>query len=166
MSALVAVGAVEGAFGLKGEMRVKSFTAEPEAIASYGPLLDAEGAVILTPRSVRLFKGGVIVTAPEVTTREEAEALRNTLLHVPRDRLPAPEDDEFYHVDLIGCRVEAESGEALGTVRAVHDFGAGDVLEIAAAGRASLFLPFTKAVVPTIDLAARRIIAVPPETDE
>lgn len=166
MSALVAVGAVEGAFGVKGEVRVKSFTAEPEAIASYGPLLNADGAVVLTPRSARRFKGGLIVTAREVTTREEAEALRNTLLHVPRDRLPATEEDEFYHVDLIGCSVETEAGEVLGVVRAVHDFGAGDVLEIARPGAPSLFHPFTKAAIPTIDLAARRLVAVLPETDE
>ncbi|MBI1188150.1 MAG: 16S rRNA processing protein RimM [Alphaproteobacteria bacterium] len=166
MSALVAIGAIEGAFGVHGELRVKSFTADPEAITAYGPLLDADGAVVLTPHALRPIKGGFALSAPEVQTREQADALRNTLLHVPRERLPAPEEDEFYHVDLIGCRVQTPSGDALGNVRAVHDFGAGDLLEIVASGRPSVFLPLTKAVIPTIDLAARRIIAIPPDEDE
>jgi 16S rRNA processing protein RimM len=160
VSPLVVVGAIEGAFGVKGEVRVKSFTAEPENIAAYGPLLDAHGAVVITPKRLRPIKGGFAIAAPEVTSREQAEALRNTLLHVPRERLPPPEEDEFYHIDLIGCRVETPSGDMLGVVRAIHDFGAGDVLEIARAGAQSLFLPFTKAAVPAVDLAARRLIAV------
>jgi len=162
----VVVGAVLGAFGVRGEVRVKSFTADPVALARYGPLLDAAGAVILTPRAARALKDAIAVKAPEVQTREQAEALRGTLLHVPRARLPEPDEEEFYHVDLIGCAVETPTGEPLGIVRMVHDFGAGDVVEVKPEQGETLFLPFTAAVFPHIDAKSKKLIAVPPETDE
>lgn len=163
---LVLVAAIEGAFGVTGEVRVKAFTDTPEAAASYGPLLNEAGAIVLTPRRWRPIKGGLAIRAPEISTREQAEALRNTALYVPRDRLPAPDDEEFYNVDLIGCDVVDGAGRAIGAVIAVHNFGAGDVLEAKAPGAASVFLPFTRACVPTIDLAARRIVADMPEAEE
>ncbi|MGE0047250.1 MAG: ribosome maturation factor RimM [Hyphomonadaceae bacterium] len=163
---LVLVGAIEGAFGVQGEVRVKSFTADPESIAAYGPLLDANGKTVLTPKSWRAIKGSIALRAEEVKTREEAEALRNTPLHVPRGRLPKEEEDEFYVVDLIGCAVLSKSGEPLGDVIAVENFGAGDVIEVKAENGARFFLPFTKDAIPEIDLKARRLVADPPEVIE
>jgi 16S rRNA processing protein RimM len=164
---LVLVGAALGAFGVRGEVRVRSFTADPDAVCRYGPLRDEAGRVALTPKRWRPIKDGLAVTAPEVSSREAAEALRGTGLYVPRAALPAPDEDEFYHVDLIGCAVETLEGAPLGVVRAVQDFGAGDLLLIAPAdGAATWFLPFTKAAVPRVDLAARRLVAVPPVADE
>ncbi len=162
---LVLIGAVVGAFGVRGEVRVRSFTADPEAIASYGPLFTKDGAVALTPKRLRPAGEEFALTAPEVKTREEAQALRGTGLFVPRTVLPAPEEDEFYHVDLIGCAVEALDGTALGRVRSVQDFGAGDLLEIQPTEGQTWFLPFTKAAVPVVDLGARRLISAegPPQ---
>jgi 16S rRNA processing protein RimM len=162
---LVVVGAVAGAFGVQGEVRVRSFTADVEGVVSYGPLFDAAGRVVLTPRRWRPIKDGLAVTAPEVKTREQAEALRNTALHVPRGVLPDTDEDEFYHVDLIGCRVEALDGSTIGEVVAVHDFGAGDLLAVRDVEGKTRFLPFTREAVPVVDLKARRIVADPPSED-
>lgn len=162
---LVLVGAIEGAFGVKGEVRVKPFTQTPEGVAAYGPLYNAHGQIVLTPESWRVVKDALAVTAPEVKTREEAEALRNTALHVPRARLPAPDEDEFYIVDLIGCRVEDAAGAALGEIVSVQNFGAGDVLEVRAPDGARFYLPFTKAAIPEIDMRARRVVADLPEAE-
>jgi 16S rRNA processing protein RimM len=162
---LVLVGAILGAFGVRGEVRVRPFTASPEGVVSYGPLYDAQGRVVLTPKRWREIKDGLAVTAPEVPTREAAEALRHTPLHVPRALLPPADEDEFYHVDLIGCRVETPDGAPLGEVIAVHDFGAGDVLELRDAKGVQLYVEFSKARVPLVDIAARRLVAMPPEPD-
>ncbi len=150
------MGAIAGAFGVAGEARVKSFCAEPRAIGDYGPLATEDGRRF-TLGITREVKGGFAVRLSGVTTREEAEALRGTRLYAPRDRLPPLPEDEFYHADLIGLEVVDTGGAALGRVRAVHDFGAGDVIEII--GARELILPFTRAVVPTVDLAARRLVA-------
>lgn len=141
---------------------MKSFTAAPEDVCAYGPLLDERGALVLTPKAVRPLKDAVAVTAKEKLTREDAEKLRGTALYVPRDALPEAEGDEFYAADLIGCRVEGLDGAALGEVKAVNDFGAGDVLDIALNG-ALWRLPFTKQNTPKIDLKARLIVVDPPE---
>lgn len=159
---LVLVGAIAGAFGVRGEVKVRPFTADPDGIVRYGPLLDKAGRAVLTPKSWRPIKDALAVTAPEVTSREQAEALRNTALYVPRALLPAPDEDEFYHVDLIGCRVETLAGDVLGVVKAVQDFGAGDLLEVhEAAGRSAFYL-FTKAAAPLVDVQRRRIVVDPP----
>lgn len=162
---LILVGAIAGAFGVRGEVRVRSFTAAPEGVVSYGPLYDAAGKLVLTPKRWRPIKDGLAVTAPEVADREAAEALRNTPLHVPRSLLPPAAEDEFYHVDLIGCRVEALDGAPLGEVLAVHNFGAGDVLELRDAAGAQRFLDFSRANVPVVDLDNRRLVATPDESD-
>jgi 16S rRNA processing protein RimM len=164
---LVLVGAVVGAFGVRGEVRVRSFTADPAAIASYGPLLDKAGALVLTPKRLRPAGEEFALTAPEVKTREEAQALRGTGLFVSRAALPPTEEDEFYHVDLIGCEVEALDGTALGSVRSVQDFGAGDLLEIRPPEGQTWFLPFTKAAVPVVDLGGRRLVSTewPPKVE-
>ena len=143
-------------------MRVRSFTAAPDGVVSYGPLYDAQGRVVLTPRRWRDIKDGLAVSGPEIKDRNAAEAARGTPLHVPRDVMPPAQDDEYYHVDLIGCRVEALDGSALGYVHAVHDFGAGDILEVKPPTGPNWYLDFTKASVPLVDLANDRVVVTPP----
>lgn len=160
----VCLGAVAGAQGVRGDLRIKPFTADPADVASYGPVSDEAGTrrFTLTVREVR--KDVVIVSAAEVRDRNAAEALRGVRLYVPRAALPEPEEDEFYHADLIGLAAVGEDGTVFGTVRALHDFGAGDVMEIARAeGGQPFAVPFTRAVVPVIDFAERRVVVVPPD---
>jgi 16S rRNA processing protein RimM len=165
-SNLLQVGRVAGAFGVKGEVRITSFTAEPMALVDYKTLLREDGQPALTLTSGRPAKGGVVVRAAEVQTREKAEALRGLKLFIPRDVLPAPEEDEFYVADLVGLSVVSPDGEALGEVKSVHDFGAGDLLEIQPPQGASWWLPFTREAVPEVRLAERQVVAVKPEETE
>jgi 16S rRNA processing protein RimM len=159
----VCVGAVSGAFGVRGEVRVKSFCAEPEAISSYAPLTDEDGARSFELTLMRPVKGGFAARMTGVMTREDAEAMRGLRLFAPRGSLPSLPDDEYYHADLVGLEVVDTGGKRLGTVRGVHDFGAGDLLEILGGGlRQSVMVPFTRDAIPTVDLAAGRIVADPP----
>lgn len=158
----VCVGAIAGAFGVRGEVRLKSFCAEPEAIAAYGPLETEDGSRSFAVTITRPVKAGFAARLAGIRTKEEGDALKGSRLYAPRDRLPTLEDNEFYHTDLIGLDVVDTGGAALGRVRTVQDYGAGDVLEVYAPGRGSLLLPFTQAVVPTVDLAAGRLVADPP----
>lgn len=153
MADRLVIGVIVGAHGVRGAVRVKSFTSVPEDVAAYGPLTDEAGARTFRLTVTGAAKGVVLATLDGVTDRNAAEALRGTALHVARDRLPVAEDeDTFYHADLLGLRVEVQAtGAALGAVKAVHDFGAGDVLEVTGSGGAR-FLPFTAAVVPEVNL--------------
>jgi len=162
-TARVCVGAIAGAFGVRGEVRLKSFCAEPEAIADYGPLSDEAGARSWSVAITRPVTNGFAARLGGVATREQAEALKGVRLYAPRERLPHLPDDEFYHADLIGLAVFDSGGVKLGEVRAVQDYGAGDFLEIATPDRKTALLPFTREAVPTVDLAAGRLIADPPE---
>lgn len=163
----VCVGAIAGAFGVKGEVRLKSFCSTPEDIAAYAPLYTEDGSRSFGIRLTRPVTGGLGARLTGVATKEEADALKGVTLWADRDRLPSLPDDEFYHADLIGLTVLDTGGAVLGTVRAVHNHGAGDILEIFGPGRRqTLLLPFTKAVVPTVDLTAGRIVADPPEDVE
>lgn len=161
--ARLCVGVIVGAHGVRGDLRVKSFTETPEDFVSYGPLTDAAGTREFRLRILGGGRGALRVHMDGVEDRDAAEALAGVELFVARDRLPAPEADEFYHADLIGLRVERPDGSPYGTVRAVHDFGAGDVIEIALADGGIVVLPFTRTTVPTIDLEAGRAVVVPPE---
>lgn len=161
----ICVGAIAGAFGVRGEVRLKSFCAEPGDIAGYGPLTTEDGKRSFTVRLTRPVTGGLGARLSGVTTREDAEALKGTTLWAPREALPSLPDDEFYHTDLIGLEVLDTGGQLLGRVRAIFDHGAGDILEVVG-GRETLLLPFTRAIVPTVDLTAGRIIADPPDSDE
>lgn len=164
---LILVARVAGAFGVKGEVRLTAYTADPMALAAYRDLLRESGAPGLTLASARPHKGGIVARAQEVETREQAEALRGLRLFVPREALPPPEDeDEFYLVDLIGLAVVTPAGEPLGVVRNVENFGAGDLLEIQPPQGASWWLPFTREAVPEVSLAERRVVAVPPAETE
>ena len=158
---LVCVGAIAGAFGVRGEARLKSFCAEPAAIADYAPLVTEDGRSFGVTL-VRPLQGAFAARLTGVATREAAEALKGTRLYAPRDRLPPLPADEFYHADLIGLAVLDAGGAAVGVVKAIHDHGAGDVLEIARPGRPDALIPFTRAAVPTVDLAGRRIVIDPP----
>lgn len=163
----VCVGAISGAFGVHGEVRLKSFCAQPEAIAAYAPLWTGDGSRSFSLRIIRALNGGFAARLSGVETKEAADALRGTSLFADRGRMPSLPDDEFYHADLIGLEVIDTGGAALGTVRAIHNHGAGDIIEVHAPGRkATLLLPFTRAVVPTVDLAAGRIVVDPPEEIE
>jgi len=157
---LICVAAIAGAFGVKGEVRLKSFTQDPLACVGYGPLLDADGNRVLTPKTSRAVKGFIAVTAPEVSTREQAEGLKSTKLYVPRHVFPDPDADDFYYSDLIGLSVKSTDGKRIGTIVAVHEFGAGDMLEIKPKDGASFFPPFTKAAVPRVNIKAGRVIVV------
>ncbi len=157
----ILVGAIAGAFGVRGEVRLKSFCADPEAIAAYAPLSDEAGRAFGV-RVTRPIKGALAARLTGVETREAAEALKGTRLYAPRDRLPALPEDEFYHADLVGLLVLDTGGAELGRIRAIHDHGAGDVLEIAGP-EGEILLPFTRAAVPTVDLTAGRVIADPPD---
>lgn len=160
----ICVGAVAGAFGVRGEARVKSFCADPAAIEDYAPLTDEAGRRSFTLRITRPVAGGFAARLGGVATREEAEALKGLRLFAPRGRLPALPDDEFYHSDLIGLTAVDVGGRVLGEVRAVEDYGAGDFLEIRLADSGKpLLIPFTRAAAPTVDLSAGRIVIDPPE---
>ncbi len=164
MSEKVCVGAIAGSFGVRGEVRLKSFTAVPEDIARYTPLETEDGKRSFTVKITRQIKNGLAARMSGIATKEEADALRGTQLFVPRDRLPSLPDDEFYHADLIGLEVTDTGGASLGKVLAVINNGADDLLELSAPGqKQTVLLPFTKAVVPTVDLAQGRIVADPPE---
>jgi 16S rRNA processing protein RimM len=142
---------------------VKTFTAEPADVGAYGPLTDASGARSFRLTVERALQGAVIARIAGVTDRNAAEALRGTRLYVARTALPEPDEDEFYHADLLGMAVVDEAGAAIGTVATVQDFGAGDVLEIRLAAGGTAWLPFTRAQVPVVNVAARRLVAAPPE---
>ena len=164
MTDRICVGAIAGSFGVQGEVRLKSFCADPEAIATYGTLWTEDGTRSFTIRLTRPVSGGLGARLSGVATKEQADALKGVGLYADRDRLPSLPDDEFYHADLIGLTVQDTGGAVIGEVRAVYNHGAGDILEIFGAGRKSaLLLPFTLANVPTVDLKAGRIVADIPE---
>ncbi|HEY0300683.1 MAG TPA: ribosome maturation factor RimM [Rhizomicrobium sp.] len=167
----VLLAAVMGAQGLKGEVKVKAFTERPEALAQYGGLHTRDGRRFTVTAARAAKPGEAILALAEVADRSAAEALRGTELFVTRDALPATGEDEFYHADLIGLRAEDETGRVLGTVQAVHNYGAGDVIEIArpsadGSGGDSVLLPFTRETVPQIEIEQGRItVAVPEEVE-
>ncbi len=157
----VCLGAFAGAHGVKGAAKIRTFTAEESGVAAYGPLTTEDGARRFALRFVRALKPGLaLVTAPEIRTREEAEALAGIRLYAPRAALPQVDDpDEFYLEDLVGLAAFDTDGETVGRITGVHNFGAGDLIEIARpSGGPALFAPFTKAVAPLVDLAAERMV--------
>jgi len=164
---LVLLGVFGAPHGVRGEIRLRSYTADPLAIASYGPLTTEDGRMVELV-SVRPQNDVLIARVKGLTSRDAAQALTHVKLHAPRERLGQAEEDEFFHADLVGLLAEGPDGEALGTVVALHNFGAGDVVEIRPAGPGhSVLLPFTKEVVPVVDIASGRMVVVPPvETSE
>lgn len=167
MTDLICIGAIAGSFGVSGEVRLKSFCFEPADIGTYGPLLSEDGQRTFDITLTRPVSGGLGARIKGVSTKEQADALRGTSLHVPRDRLPSLPDDEYYHADLIGLSAFDPGGELIGKVTAVYNHGAGDIIEISPTRhKSALLLPFTLAIVPNVDLAAGRIIVNPPDDSD
>ncbi|MBF0334020.1 MAG: 16S rRNA processing protein RimM [Alphaproteobacteria bacterium] len=164
MSRRLCVGVVVGAHGLRGELRVKSFTGRPIAVAAYGPVEDEGGALRFRLKVVGEAKGGVVLARAEgVADRDAAEALTGTRLWVPRAALPAGgDDDDFYVEDLIGLAVEDEAGEGIGTIASIGDFGAGDVVEVRMVAGGSALYAFTRANFPVVDPGGGRVVLRPP----
>lgn len=164
MSDLICVGAIAGAFGVRGEIRIKSFCANPEDIQSYSPLTTEDGSQSFSISLSRPISNGFAAHLDGIVTKEQADALRGTRLFARRDQLPSLPDDEYYHTDLVGLEVHDTGGKLLGHVKSVQNHGAADLLEIHGAGlKDTVLLPFTLVVIPTVDLTAGRIIADPPD---
>lgn len=163
----VCVGVVTGVRGLAGEVRVKSFTADPLDLGAYGPVSDETGGRVFKLRVTGTAKDQVLVRIDGIADRDAAEALKGVQFYVAREALPEADEDEYYHADLIGLTVEragaAQNEEPLGRVKAVHDFGAGDVIEVEAPDGTTVLVPFTRRVVPEVDLAAGRLVVDPPD---
>jgi 16S rRNA processing protein RimM len=160
----ICVGRIGAAHGTRGEVKLWSFTADPMAIADYGALESEDGMRSFEIEALRPAKDFLVARFAGVADRTAAEQLRNLDLYVARGRLPAPEADEFYHADLVGLAVVDRQGTTLGTVAAVHNFGAGDLIEVRPArGGMTVMLPFTEAIVPLVDVAAGRIVVEPPD---
>jgi 16S rRNA processing protein RimM len=161
-SARICVGQFAGAHGVRGLARLKPFTAVADDVARYGPVETEDAARRFALEVVGRAKGALIVRVDGIADRDAARALTGTRLYVARDRLPAPADGEFYYADLVGLPVVGPDGAPLGEIRAVHDFGAGDLLELTLGDRRTVMVPFTQAVVPAVDLArGRAVVALP-----
>jgi len=161
---MICVGALAGSYGIRGEVRLKSFCAQPEEIETYSPLTSEDGSQSFSLTLSRAVKGGFCGRIQGVETKEQADALKGVRLFTTRDQLPTLPSDEYYHADLIGVEVFDTGGALLGTVKSVQNHGASDLLELTGAGlKGTVFLPFTLAAVPTVDLEQGRIIADPPE---
>ncbi len=159
---LLQVARVAGAFGVRGEIRITTFTEDPLALATYRVLTREDGSPGLTITTARAVKGAVIARAAGIDTRDQAEALRGLKLFLAREALPTPDEDEFYHADLIGLSIETAEGEPMGKVKTIQDFGAGDLIEVQPPMGASWWLPFTREAVPEVRLAEGTLIAVRP----
>jgi 16S rRNA processing protein RimM len=151
---------------VRGAVKLWTFTEDPFAIEDYGPLATKDGAREFEVTSAREAKDHLVATFKGVTTRDEAERLNGVELYVAREKLPATEEDEYYHADLIGLAAETTAGVALGRVLAIHNFGAGDIIEIAPPSGVTMLLPFSNAVVPTVDIPGGRVVIELPEEIE
>ncbi len=161
----ILLGRIVAAHGIRGDVLVHSYAGEPEAIGSYGPLASADGKRTFKLRVVRVTPKGVIARVAGVADRSGAEAIAGTDLYVRREQLPAAEEGAFYHADLIGLAARAPDGTAIGPVVGVHNFGAGDLLEIAIGGsRRTELIPFSDAFVPEVDLAGRAVVVILPQS--
>jgi 16S rRNA processing protein RimM len=164
--AQVCVARIGAAHGVRGAVKLWTFTEDPFAVTRYGPLATRDGARAFEIAHARQGKGHLVATLKGVATRNDAERLNGIELYVAREKLPATEDDEYYHTDLIGLAAVTTANEPLGKVLAIHNFGAGDIIEIAPPRGPTLLLPFTNAVVPTVDIAGGRVvIEVPAEIE-
>jgi 16S rRNA processing protein RimM len=166
MAAPVCVARIGAAHGVRGAVKLWTFTEDPLAVQSYGPLMTKDGARRFEIADVREAKDHLVATFKGIATRNDAEKLNGIELYVPREKLPATEDDEYYHADLIGLAAVNAADEPLGRVVAIHNFGAGDIIEIAPPKGATMLLPFTNAVVPTVDIAGGRVVIELPQEIE
>ena len=162
----ICVARIGAAHGVRGAVKLWTFTEDPFAVTRYGPLATKDGARAFEVAHAREGKGHLVATLNGVTTRNDAERLNGIELYVAREKLPATDDDEYYHADLIGLAAVTSADEPLGKVIAIHNFGAGDIIEIAPPSGPTLMLPFSNAVVPTVDVAAGRVVIELPDVFE
>ena len=163
MAAHICIARIGAAHGVRGAVKLWTFTEDPLAVKAYGPRLTKDGARSFEVATAREAKGHLVATLKGIATREDAERLNGLELYVAREKLPATEEDEYYHADLIGLAAVNAASEPIGRVTAIHNFGAGDIIEIAPAHGATMLLPFTNAVVPSVDLAAGRVVIELPD---
>jgi 16S rRNA processing protein RimM len=167
MAARICIARIGAAHGVRGEVRLWTFTEDPLAVLQYGPLATKDGTRSFEVTHARETKTHLVATLKGVATREDAERLNGLELYIAREKLPATDDDEYYHADLIGLSAVNAANEPIGRVIAIHNFGAGDIIEIAAPeSAATMLLPFTNAVVPSVDLAGGRVVIELPEEIE
>ena len=166
MAAPICVARIGAAHGVRGAVKLWTFTEDPLAVKDYGPLTTKDGARQFEVTHVREAKDHLVATLKGIATREDAERLNGLELYIARDKLPETDEDEYYHADLIGLAAVIAEDEPLGRVVAIHNFGAGDIIEIAPAKGATMLLPFTNAVVPTVDLAGGRVVIELPQEIE
>jgi len=166
VAAPVCVARIGAAHGVRGAVKLWTFTEEPLAVQSYGPLMTKDGARRFEIANLRAAKDHLVATFKGIASRNDAEKLNGIELYVPREKLPATDDGEYYHADLVGLAAVTATDEPLGRVVAIHNFGAGDIIEIAPPKGATLLLPFTNAVVPTVDLAGGRVVIELPQEIE
>jgi 16S rRNA processing protein RimM len=162
----ICVARIGAAHGVRGAVKLWTFTEDPLAVQSYGPLATKDGARQFEIANVRAAKDHLVATFKGVASRNDAEKLNGIELYVAREKLPATDDDEYYHADLIGLAAVNAANEPLGRVIAIHNFGAGDIIEIAPPQGATMLLPFTNAVVPTVDIAGGRVVIELPQEIE
>ena len=166
MAAPICVARIGAAHGVRGAVKLWTFTEDPLGVKAYGPLLTKDGARQFEVTHAREAKGHLVATLKGIATREDAERLNGLELYIAREKLPATDENEYYHADLIGLAAVTPANEPLGRVIAIHNFGAGDIIEISPQSGATMLLPFTNAVVPSVDLAGGRVvIELPDEID-
>src|SRR6266571_5812164 len=166
MAAHICIARIGAAHGVRGAVKLWTFTEDPLAVKAYGPLLTKDGARTFEVATAREAKGHLVATLKGIATREEAERLNGLELYIAREKLPEPDQDEYYHADLIGLAAVNAADEPLGRVTAIHNFGAGDIIEIAPPHGPTMLLPFTNAVVPTVDLEGGRVVIELPQEIE
>ncbi len=166
MTAPICVARIGAAHGVRGAVKLWTFTEDPLAVRHYGPLMTKDGARQFEVTHVREAKDHLVATLKGIATREDAERLNGLELYIPREKLPATDGNEYYHADLIGLAAVTSADAPLGRVIAIHNFGAGDIIEIAPPQGATMLLPFTNAVVPTVDIAGGRVVIELPEEIE
>jgi 16S rRNA processing protein RimM len=158
----ICIAQIGAAHGVRGEVRLKPFTEDPLSVTRYGALESEDGTRRFEIEAARPAKDMLVARLKGVSDRNAAEALKNIRLYVAREKLPMPAADEFYHADLVGLTAQKQNGETVGIVKALHNFGAGDLLEIEPASGATIMVPFNEATVPVIDFAAKKIVVEPP----
>lgn len=166
MAPPVCVARIGAAHGVRGAVKLWTFTEDPLAVQSYGPLLTKDGARSFEIATLRAAKDHLVATFKGVATRNDAEKLNGIELYVPREKLPETDDGEYYYADLIGLAAVDAANEPIGRVIAIHNFGAGDIIEIAPPKGATMLLPFTNAVVPTVDIEGGRVVIELPQEIE
>jgi 16S rRNA processing protein RimM len=158
VSAPICVARIGAAHGVRGAVKLWTFTEDPFAVKDYGPLTTKDGARQFEVTHVREAKDHLVATLKGIATREDAERLNGIELYIAREKLPDTDENEYYHADLIGLAAVTSAGEPLGRVAAIHNFGAGDIIEIAPPSGSTMLLPFTNAIVPTVELAGGRVV--------